>query len=157
MHVDTWAGRARRALSPDGPITRAVVVGATAVALVAGAFGTAAADTGTVPRSAEAAQNERVQILNAWKSGGDSTKEAAAKALIGTDAQIHTFLTSELGPLVEEDGRVTVLKMLGNAVARESVERRSRRCPERPTISVRFLPMAGKRPIRTISASKYCG
>lgn len=153
MYVDTWAGRARRTLSPDGPITRAAVVGATALALVAGAFGTAA---GAAPRSAEAARNERVQVLNAWKSGGDSTKEAAAKALIGTDAQIHTFLTSELGPLVEEDGRVAVLKMLGNA-ARESVERRSRRCPERPTISACFLPMAGKRPIRTISASKYCG
>ncbi|MFJ1784061.1 ALF repeat-containing protein [Streptomyces anulatus] len=36
--------------------------------------------------------------MNAWKSGGDSTKEAAAKAPIGTDAQIHTFLTSELDP-----------------------------------------------------------
>ncbi|MFH9237991.1 ALF repeat-containing protein [Streptomyces anulatus] len=90
-------------------------MGATALALVAGAFGTAAAAAETVPRSAEAAQNERVQVLNAWKSGGDSTKEAAAKALIGTDAQIHTFLTSELGPLVEEDGRVAVLKILGNA------------------------------------------
>lgn len=120
------------------------------------AFGTAAAAAGAAPRSAEAARNERVQVLNAWKSGGDSTKEAAAKALIGTDAQIHTFLTSELGPLAEEDGRVAVLKMLGNACL-ESVERRSRRCPERPTISACFLPMAGKRPIRTISASKYCG
>lgn len=31
MHVDIRAGRARRALSPDGPITRAAVVGATAL------------------------------------------------------------------------------------------------------------------------------
>ncbi|MFC5804504.1 ALF repeat-containing protein, partial [Streptomyces formicae] len=58
------------------------------------------------------APDARAQVVQAWQGGGESTKEAAAQALLGSDADVRAFLQEGLKLAQAEDERIAVLKML---------------------------------------------
>lgn len=55
---------------------------------------------------------DRGKALEALRTGGRGTREAAARALVGTDADVASFVANDLARLQVEDARVAVLTML---------------------------------------------
>lgn len=55
---------------------------------------------------------DRAKVVKAWLLGGKATRAAAETALIGSDADIQTFLTDELAKVTAEDNRVAIATSL---------------------------------------------
>nr|WP_258545097.1 ALF repeat-containing protein [Micromonospora provocatoris] len=54
----------------------------------------------------------RAQVLDSVLLGGPATSAAARKALLGTDADVQHFLSTELPAVTSIDTRLRVLQML---------------------------------------------
>ncbi len=70
--------------------------------------GQAAAD----PLPAGGTGFDRTRVLDLWHFGGPQVRDAAARALSGTDADIQAFLTGDLPRLQKTDARIGVNRML---------------------------------------------
>ncbi|MET9626471.1 hypothetical protein ABZX92_03315 [Lentzea sp. NPDC006480] len=53
-----------------------------------------------------------MRVLSVWRMGGPATREAAANALVGTDADIKAFLDNGWNRAAESDERSRVVEML---------------------------------------------
>ncbi len=58
------------------------------------------------------AASPRAQVLAAYRTGGGVTARAAEAALLGTDADVHRFLTEQQPVAAEHDARIEVSRML---------------------------------------------
>ncbi|MCG3750253.1 polymorphic toxin-type HINT domain-containing protein [Amycolatopsis sp. Poz14] len=102
------------------------------LALSAGLVGAPTAEAGqtdnpppTPPTSSSGADDSRTQVLHLWKYGGPSIKEAAGKALLGSDSDIKTFLASDLSKLKATDDRISVDRVLaaGGQATKDAAQR----------------------------------
>ncbi|WP_439947320.1 ALF repeat-containing protein [Streptomyces sp. BBFR109] len=78
----------------------------------------ASADSLTLP------DTDRAKAVEAFMTGGQATKAAAAYALYGTDAEVQTLLTETLLRVTAEDNRVAIARSLvraGKGTRREAV------------------------------------
>ncbi|MGW0538337.1 hypothetical protein [Streptomyces sp. NPDC003032] len=93
-----------------------VLAATTAVAASPGALTSLArAVEGDAPDPLALPDSDRAKAVKAWITGGRATRAAAADVLVGTDADIRTFLTEQLPQTTAEDSRVAVLTYLTNA------------------------------------------
>lgn len=94
----------RIALSRAGT-ARVTVILVTIMALVAAILGTSA--TVTPPRAtAQAALDDRTVAVELLKTGGRATKSAAEAALLGSDDQLHQFVTTGQHVTIAHDNRL---------------------------------------------------
>ncbi|MEU9544054.1 ALF repeat-containing protein [Streptomyces mirabilis] len=60
----------------------------------------------------EALVYSRYDVVDAWEYGGPGVRGAAAVALVGSDADVQTFMAKELPDLEVEDLRVQVAQVM---------------------------------------------
>src|ERR1700730_16879306 len=100
---------------------RGGVVIAVVVALVVGALSAsgATAQTATptptpapaVTAAAAAGMSDRARVVALWRSGGPVVRAGAAKALLGTDADVQAFLATGQQQAAPVDDRISVNRM----------------------------------------------
>lgn len=88
---------------------RSLVAVTTAGALIAGFLIPATASADTQPQT-----TDRARVVMLWQVSGQLVRSAAEQALVGSDADVHTFLTSGYQHAAELDERITVDHMLAN-------------------------------------------
>ncbi|MEV7357253.1 glycohydrolase toxin TNT-related protein [Kitasatospora sp. NPDC091276] len=70
------------------------------------------AENGTAGAAGPTANN-RALALAEWRSGGETVKAAAERALAGTDEQVAAFLATELPRAFQDDERLRLLQLVG--------------------------------------------
>ncbi|EWM12989.1 secreted protein [Kutzneria sp. 744] len=93
-----------------GNMSRRSLVAVTTVgALIAGLLVPATASADTQPQA-----TDRARVVMLWQVSGQLVRSAAEQALVGSDADVHTFLTSGYQHAAELDERITVDRMLAD-------------------------------------------
>jgi hypothetical protein len=74
------------------------------------------------PSPAHAAETDpgptdRTRVVAAWQTGGPQVRVAAEQALLGSDADVHTFLSTKWAPLQAIDQRIAVDNVLATGGA----------------------------------------
>jgi len=108
MHTQTTFWSRRRFME-----ALAVVTAAAAMPQILVPLARADGDSGA-PGSLDLPDTDRAKAVRAWMLGGKAMRAAAEYALSGTDADIITFLTTELPVATAEDNRVAVFSYLAN-------------------------------------------